>query len=257
MSNEVQQAERPRLPPGELERMRRTRRHPRPTQFDGLHLRHLVDDIEQTLSALPGPVNDVVDVFCGTRPYEDLLPTGARVIGYDIDNFYGGADVTGFDFLPFDDESFDLVVCFEGFHYVEDPVHGVSEIRRVLRPGGTALITIPLIWEYDRELLEHRYTGPELAHLFAGWDDVRVTENGGRAVAWALLTNRLLVLGEDALPGLARRLLHPLFALAYLTVNLIGDRLDRIERTRVTSSLTLPMNLSLTARKPPEQAAAS
>ena len=49
-----------------------------------------------------------------------------------------------------------------------------------------------LVWEYDREIVEHRYTSGSLRQLFDGWDDVLVVENGGRAVAWALLTGTLM-----------------------------------------------------------------
>ncbi len=38
--------------------------------------------------------------------------------------------------LPYDDASFDLVVCFTGLHCFPDPRRAVSEMTRVLRPGG-------------------------------------------------------------------------------------------------------------------------
>ncbi len=179
-----------------LDEMRRTRRHPRITQFDYLHLHRLVEDLAVALRTVPPPVDDVLDAFCGTRPYDDLLPPGARCVGMDIDDHYGAVDVVSHEFLPFEDDSFDLVMSIEAFHFVPDPEHGVAEIRRVLRARGTALITIPFVWEYDRDTLEHRYTGPELERLFAGWDDVRVLENGSRGVVWAILTGRLINFAE-------------------------------------------------------------
>jgi ubiquinone/menaquinone biosynthesis C-methylase UbiE len=38
--------------------------------------------------------------------------------------------------LPFDDESFDLVLCLFGIMFVPDKVRANEEARRVLRPGG-------------------------------------------------------------------------------------------------------------------------
>ena len=38
--------------------------------------------------------------------------------------------------LPFDDGAFDLVVSFTGLHCFPDPERAVSELARVLRPGG-------------------------------------------------------------------------------------------------------------------------
>lgn len=241
---------RPRLPAHEIELIRRQRQRPTLTQFDGLHLQKLRVDLAEAISAVDPPPRDVLDIFCGTRPYEELLPPGARCIGLDIDDHYGTADVISTEFLPFEDESFDLVMCTSGFYYVEDSAQGVAEIERVLRPGGTALLTVPLIWEYDRDLLEHRFTGPELARLFAGWDDVKVMENGGRAVSWAMLSGRLFEMVEQAVPDAPRRLVHPLFAAIYLGINLIAMVADWGESRFVRSSMVLPMNLTLTARKP-------
>jgi len=42
--------------------------------------------------------------------------------------------------LPFPDESFDLVVSTLSMHHWADPTAGLSEIGRVLRPGGRALV---------------------------------------------------------------------------------------------------------------------
>jgi SAM-dependent methyltransferase len=233
--------------------MRRSRRHPGATQFDYLHMRRLVDDITSVLARIGDGVVDVLDVYCGTRPYDDLLPAEARITGLDIPrNPYGVADLVSDEFLPFPDASFDLVMCIEAFHYVPDPELGVGEIARVLRPGGYALAAVPFVWEYDRTLLEHRFTGPELESLFQGWEDVSVIENGGRAVAWATLTGSLVQMVEWHVPDrfILRRLLKPLFAALYLGVNGCGLALDRAERRYARSSLTLPMNLLVTARRP-------
>jgi SAM-dependent methyltransferase len=236
-----------------LAKMRRTRRHPRPTQFDYLHIRRLVDDLAAALARVGDGIEDVLDVYCGARPYDDLLPASARIVGLDVPgNPYGLADVVSDEFLPFPDESFDLVTCIEAFHYVPDPGVGVAEIRRVLRPGGHALVAVPFVWEYDRRILEHRFTGPELARLFQGWDDVTVVENGGRAVSWATTTGSLAGMIQWNLPErrVLRGLLRPAFAAIYLTVNGVGAVLDRLERRYVDSPATLPMNLLLTARRP-------
>ncbi|HET7127694.1 MAG TPA: class I SAM-dependent methyltransferase [Gaiellaceae bacterium] len=239
--------------PQTVARMRRSRRHPRPTQFDYLHVRRLVDDLGDALARVGRDAEDVLDLFCGTRPYDDLLSRSTRVVGFDIpDNPYGVADVVSAEFLPFDDESFDLVMCVEGFHYLVDPQAGVNELGRVLRHGGYALVSVPLVWEYDRTVPEHRFTGPSLMRLFANWEDVTLVENGGRAVSWATLTGLIASMGEWHVParfGL-RRAVHPAFAGLYLLVNGIGSALDRAEQRLSRSTLTLPMNLLVTARRP-------
>src|SRR5439155_16630699 len=115
-------------------RMRRMRRHPRPTQFDYLHVHRLVDDLAAALARIADGAEDVLDLFCGTRCYDDVLPSSARITGLDIPgNPYGVADVVSGEFLPFPYQSFDLVMCVEGFHYVVYPQSVVSEMGRVLR----------------------------------------------------------------------------------------------------------------------------
>jgi SAM-dependent methyltransferase len=236
----------------QLETIRRARRHPSPTQFDYLHLRKLVDGLREVLERVGRPHSDVLDVFCGSRPYDDLLPPHSRTVGLDVTDSYGVADVVSDEFLPFDDDSFDLAVSTEAFYYVPDPEHGVSELRRVLRPGGAVVLTFPGVWEYDRSILEHRYTGPELQHLFRGWNDVQVIENGGRAVAWALLGGTLLrALQRRGLRrGVPRFVVDRVFALAYLANNAAGAALNRVERAYDWGSKTLPADIMLVARAP-------
>jgi SAM-dependent methyltransferase len=243
------------LPPAELAEMRRTRRHPQRTQFDYLHLRRLVRDLRAALRNVDGQVRDVLDVYCGSRPYDDLLPAGARSVGLDVEgNPYGLADVVSNEFLPFDDASFDLVTCYEAFQYVEDPVQGVAEIGRVLRPGGTALISVPYVWEYDSRILERRYTGPELTALFAGWDDVELVENGGRIVVWATVTGMILERVRARLlrvPGVGA-VARVGFGAAFVVMNVVAGVLESLEDRHAGSPLVLPMNLLVTAKRPSE-----
>ena len=51
--------------------------------------------------------------------------------------------------IPFDDNSFDVVVCNHVMEHVDDDIKCMSEIRRVLKPGGWAIMQVPQ--DYDRE----------------------------------------------------------------------------------------------------------
>ena len=230
---------------------RRTRRHPRPWQFDYLHLRRLLDDLRPAMVRLAEPGGVVLDVFCGSRPYDDLVAPGVRVVGLDIDDRYGVADIVTTEFLPCADDSYDGVICIEAFHYVTNPAHGVRELRRVVKPGGRVLVSVPVVWEYDREIVEHRYTSGSLRQLFDGWDDVVVVENGGRAVAWALLTGTLLHACEEELGRrLPRTAVRAAFAPAYVGLNGVGAALDAVEQRRRHPRRVLAPNILLTARRP-------
>jgi ubiquinone/menaquinone biosynthesis C-methylase UbiE len=67
--------------------------------------------------------------------------------------------------LPFPDRSFDLVVSTLSMHHWADPKAGLSEIGRVIRPGGRALVwdlrpgVVPL-HRHVPDPLEHTQGGP-------------------------------------------------------------------------------------------------
>lgn len=45
--------------------------------------------------------------------------------------------------LPFADASFDLVLLYEAFYYLSEPETFLAEARRVLRPGGELILSMP------------------------------------------------------------------------------------------------------------------
>ena len=210
-------------------------------------------DLAAALDRAVRPGDRVLDVWSGSRPYDDLVSSAAEVVALDVEgNPYGIADVVSDELLPFPDESFDVVMCIQAFDLVPDPARAAGEFRRVLRPGGRVVVSVPLVWEYDPSGRDRRYTGLQLAGLFAEWSKVTVTENGGRAVAWTTLSGSLFKSVENRL---ARRraigaVVRPVFAGVYAGVNVIGLGLDALERRTADGSHVLPMNLLLTAERP-------
>ena len=75
--------------------------------------------------------------------------------------------------LPFDDESFDLVLCLFGIMFFPDKVRANAEARRVLRPGGAYVLVT-----FDRLDLNPvpKAAGEAVATLFP--DDPRYMERG-------------------------------------------------------------------------------
>lgn len=46
--------------------------------------------------------------------------------------------------IPVPDKSYDVILCTEVIEHIPDPISAIKEISRILKPGGTLLITAPL-----------------------------------------------------------------------------------------------------------------
>jgi SAM-dependent methyltransferase len=65
--------------------------------------------------------------------------------------------------LSYDDSQFDLVLTSDTLEHVPDFLGALAEIRRVLKPDGLHIFTIPVIW--DRQTRERALiTSGELLH---------------------------------------------------------------------------------------------
>jgi len=74
----------------------------------------------------------------------DLTEEGVRLTRerLELEGLRAEVRVGDAEQLPFDDESFDLVYSYGVLHHSPDTRAAIAEVRRVLRPGGSALIMI-------------------------------------------------------------------------------------------------------------------
>jgi SAM-dependent methyltransferase len=84
--------------------------------------------------------------------------------------------------MPFEADSFDLAASLDVIEHLEDDLTALRELRRVVAPGGSLLITVPAyqwLWSGHDEINHHfrRYTRRSLqrAGEAAGWHQVRTT----------------------------------------------------------------------------------
>jgi SAM-dependent methyltransferase len=111
----------------------------------------------------------VLDLGCGTGFTLSLLPPTARGVGVDYSHAAlrfartraSRAElVRGSAYaLPFADGSFDAVLALDVLEHLDDDVGAARELRRVLAPGGAAIVTVPAfaeLWSAHDEALEHR-----------------------------------------------------------------------------------------------------
>ncbi len=104
-------------------------------------------------------------------PGLEYVPGDKMVKGYGTQ----GA-VTYLDLLDIDypDAHFDFVLCNHVLEHIPDDGKAMTEMYRVLRPGGTLLVTVPI-----NESLEQTYENPDVTDArqreehFGQWDHVR------------------------------------------------------------------------------------
>jgi ubiquinone/menaquinone biosynthesis C-methylase UbiE len=60
----------------------------------------------------------------------------------DLEGRQANVNTADAERLPFEDESFDIVYSWGVLHHSPDTRQAISEVHRVLRPGGTALVMI-------------------------------------------------------------------------------------------------------------------
>ena len=151
-----------------------------------------------------GPGRRVLDLGCRygalTRWYLD----GNDVVGVDVDReALAEAAKLGIEThwgdveepFPFPDASFDVVVAGELLEHVREPAGVVAEARRVLRPGGRLVASVPNAFRLKNRIrfaLGRRpETDPTHLHIFRpddvrallqGWDDVELAFVAGRFV---------------------------------------------------------------------------
>ncbi|MGW5365600.1 class I SAM-dependent methyltransferase [Actinopolymorpha pittospori] len=70
-----------------------------------------------------------------SRSFVEIADENARKAGVRVDFQHGNVER-----MPFDADSFDLIVCQAAFKNFQQPVVALDEMYRVLRPGGTAVI---------------------------------------------------------------------------------------------------------------------
>ncbi len=112
----------------------------------GIH--KFVQDYIRDLPDLHGKT--VLDIPCGDgRASYEFIKKGANVKAFDLfpsfmkldDIKAGYADLA--EDLPIEDRSVDYIICQEGIEHIPNQLQVLSEFNRVLKKGGTLLITTP------------------------------------------------------------------------------------------------------------------
>ena len=149
-----------------------------------------------------GQGRHVLDLGCRSGALTRHFLDGNDVVGVDVDRAaLAKAEQLGItpvvadvdEPLPLDSETFDVVVAGELLEHVRFPLPLVAEVRRVLRPGGVFVGSVPNAFRVQNRLrfargLQperdpthlHMFTPADVRALLADFTGVRITALGGR-----------------------------------------------------------------------------
>ena len=168
----------------------------------------------------------LLDVGCGAKPYQRLFTVDAYV-GLDIDSaasrklgtadyFYDG------NAFPFDDDSFDAVLCNQVLEHVFSPDTFLGEVKRVLKPEGKFLLTVPFVWDEHEQPFDYgRYSSFGLRALLEKQDFkvIQHDKSGADVTVIFQLFNAYLFKVTQSLPA-AFKVLLTVTVMAF--INILG-----------------------------------
>jgi len=175
-------------------------RHHRERRAEGDFL--FVPERVPLFQAAVGQGRRVLDLGCRSGALTRHFLEGNEVVGLDVDRAaLAKAETLGIQAveanveepLPFPDASFDAVVAGELLEHLQFPEALVAEIRRVLRPGGVIVGSVPNAFRFQGRLRFlmgrapeddpthlHMFSPRAVRALLSGFQDVRLAFVGGR-----------------------------------------------------------------------------
>lgn len=213
-----------------------------PFGYHGRRLRAAIQDLV-AVAPLP-PRAAVLDYGCADRPYERDLSPDTAYVGADLQG-NPDADLVLRDdgTVPLADEGFDLVLSTQVLEHVEDPVKYLAECHRVLKPGGSLVLSTHGVMYYHRDPEDYwRWTPVGLHKILAerGFEVMEMRGVLGLAAA-------AVQIFQDATYWKVPKRLKPPYALTMQTVIALLDRCYS-EPLRAENSLTIAVRAS----RPPD-----
>ncbi|HEY5464295.1 MAG TPA: methyltransferase domain-containing protein [Hanamia sp.] len=139
---------------------------------------------------LPVFKGNLLDIGCGKMPYKNYILQNSGVtkyVGLDIENAleYDASVKPDFTWdgikMPFEDGQFETAFGTEVLEHCPRPEIILSEVNRMLKPGGVFFFTVPFLWPlHEVPHDEYRYTPFALKRLLeeTGFVDIEIKPTG-------------------------------------------------------------------------------
>jgi SAM-dependent methyltransferase len=211
--------------------------------------RSILDLMMKAAREIP-PGARLADVGAGDSPYRELfVHTDYVAIDWAQSPHEGARQVeieASADAIPVADGAFDAVLSTQVLEHVPDPAAVVRELHRILRAGGHAYLTVPLVWELHE--LPHdyfRYTEPGLRHLLesAGFEVLGVAPRNDCFTTLAQLMLNVRHAAGSAPDGLDER--------REAAAKLLTELAEQVAQLApLDAQRILPLGYAATARRP-------
>jgi SAM-dependent methyltransferase len=190
---------------------------------------------------------DLLDAGCGTQPFRALLEQQVdRYVALDIEARSVDVDhiASVEDMAVVPTASFDTVLCSEVLEHVPHPAMAAAELARVLKSGGSLIVTVPFMARLHEEPHDYyRYTRHGLRQLLveAGFEVDDIVETGS---LFSFIGHQVsvVILGLTWHRPVLRRLARAINDLAVVRPAVLLDRVTRMSRL-------LPLGYVVTATR--------
>jgi len=178
----------------------------------------------------------LVDIGCGCKPYHKML-TDLVIEHVGVDHAMTHHNKDNIDLfgdaynIPEQDGSFDSAICTAVLEHLEEPGLALQECHRVLRSGGVAIYSAPLIWHVHEEPRDfYRYTKYGLNYLLekAGFEILELKALSGFWVTFGqLFVYNIYRYNKWPINWTP---IIPLIGLIIQAISFVLDKLDKSER---------------------------
>src|ERR1700687_4198323 len=173
-----------------------------------LDCRRRAELIAEQAANLPRQLHNLLDVGGRGKPYACFFTDS--VAHHDVLDIEPApsVDVVGdARHMPFSDASMDVVLITQVLEHIPEPIAVIGEIRRVLKPGGTLLLSVPSIFPQHGSPGDYwRYMPQGLEWILRDFHNVTVKGEAGTVPSIFLVLNVYLQLLTGPLPWLQRML---------------------------------------------------
>jgi len=132
----------------------------------------------------------VLDIGAKSSSCREVIPH-THLLKLDIDSSNNPDICCDIHDFEWESNYFDTVVSIEVLEHLRDPERAISQIRRVLKVDGVAILSTRFLHHYHPDPEDHyRFTWDSLSYLFREFSEVEIFHHGNKAQAfWALINS--------------------------------------------------------------------